>query len=149
MATIKSVKDDKRVVAVVAAKLSSGTIGDKIDKLFELREKKREIQKQIDAIEAEVGALKDLVIVDLQAQTITGSRGKRASVGLIEKVSAAVQDWDKAHAFIKKHDYQHLYKKEILATGFRELLENLGEKKLFAQAAMVPFKKYDITLTSL
>lgn len=150
MATrIKSVKDDKATIARVTAKLEDLTIGEKIDKLWALREKKRLIQKEIDAIENEVGALKELVIADLGVLKLDGSRGKKASANINEKISATVADWDKAHAFIQKNGYTHLYKKEILATGFRELLERMGEKKLQQQASMSPFRRYDITLTSV
>lgn len=149
-AKIKSVKEDNRKVAEVAVKFAGpNTLGGKIDRMYDLREKKRLLDKQIADIEAEFDALKDGLIEQLDAQGVVGSRGARATVSISKVVVPVVKDWDKAIAYIRKNGFEHLFERRISSTAFREVLEQIGEKKILKETGMEPFTKTNVNLKTL
>lgn len=142
-------KGDKRKVAEVKVKLKVPTIGEMIDNMHKLREKKRVLQKELDAVEADFDALKEACIGALDTQGLDKGTGKLASCSISKVIVANVQDWDKVFSYVKKTGHFHLFERRIAGAAFKELLEMEGEKKMLANAGIAPFTKTNLNLRNL
>jgi hypothetical protein len=124
MATSAALKKSATVAKVVAK--FTGNIGDMIDQLHLIREKKRLLQAEIDAVEGEYKGVEEELMERLAAQTIDGAKGKLASCSISSSVIANVQDWDKLNAWIAKTKNFQLYQRRITDAAYREMLEMKG-----------------------
>lgn len=102
------------------------SIGAKIDALFALREKKRAHEESIKELEKNMGTLQAELITQLQAEGITSSRGKKASISISENVVPQVEDWEAFYAYIHRKKYFHLLERRPSTSGCRELFEKNG-----------------------
>jgi hypothetical protein len=148
MPKLIDVQDNKRKIKEVSAKLKPLTIGEKIDKLHQLREAKRVLTKQIEELEAEFDGMKESVLVDLDGQHLDQGRGKLASCTVKIITVPNVQDWDKVFAYVHKTKHFHLFERRVSSSAFQELLELNGEKKML-DAGIAPFKKKNLNLRNL
>lgn len=124
------------------------TVGSMIDKLDDLREKKRKAQEVVDGIEAQYKELVDQLLQRLAAEGMDKATGKKATVSRSETVVANVTDWDAFHTFIYKNKMGHLLQRRVSEPAFRELLEMKGEKAM-AKAGVLPFVKVGLNLRSI
>jgi hypothetical protein len=99
------------------------TIGSMTDQLFELRERKAELNKQISAIEAEYEEIEQRLIDKLKAEGTDRGGGKRANCSITTSVVANVEDWDALYPFIAKNKFWHLLQRRVSDPGMRELWE--------------------------
>jgi hypothetical protein len=90
------------------------------DRLFELREKRLEEQKKVDAIEAEEKAIKEHIIQNLPKSEASGVAGKVARVTVITKQVPQVKDWDVFYKHIKKTGEFELLQRRLTDTAIRE-----------------------------
>lgn len=90
------------------------------DRLFQLREKRLEEQKKVDAIEAEEKALKEHIIQTLPKSDASGVAGKIARVTVITKQVPQVKDWDVFYKHIKKTGEFELLQRRLTDTAIRE-----------------------------
>lgn len=102
------------------------SIGGKIDALFALREKKRAHEESIKELEKNMGTLQAELITQLQAEGITSSRGKKASISISENVVPQVEDWEAFYKYIGRRKYFHLLERRPSTSGCRELFEKNG-----------------------
>lgn len=93
------------------------------DRLFELREKRLEMQKATDAVEAEEKAIKEYLIQNLPKSEASGVAGKLCRVTVITKQIPQVQDWDKFYAYIKKTGSFDLLQRRLTDTAVKERWE--------------------------
>ena len=75
------------------------TMGACADRIYELKNKRLAMQKEVDAVEAEEKALKEHIINTLPKSETTGVAGKLARVTVVTKQVPQVKDWE---AFWKK-----------------------------------------------
>lgn len=137
-------------------------VGNLIDKLEALREKKRKADEVVKAIEAEYKELDDTLMQRLQAEGMQKASGKKATYSLGEEVVATVNDWDIAWKTIAKQP--QLMQRRISNPAFRELLEHskikFGNVKLteaeekkatafYAKLGITPFVKIKSNLRSI
>jgi hypothetical protein len=90
------------------------------DRLFELREKRLEEQKKVDAIEAEEKAIKEHIIQNLPKSEASGVAGKVARVTVITKQVPQVKDWDMFYKHVKKTGEFELLQRRLTDTAIRE-----------------------------
>ena len=75
------------------------------DKIYEIRQKRLDMQKAVDAVEEEEKALKAYIIDNLPKSEATGAAGKLARVTVVTKDVPHVKDWGAFwKAFNKKTD---------------------------------------------
>lgn len=98
------------------------TFGAMADRLYELRAKRLEAQKVVDAFETEEKALKEHVIQTLP-KSDTGAAGKTAKVRVETATVPQVEDWTAFHAFVKKTNRFDLMQKRLSPEGIIELWE--------------------------
>lgn len=121
-AVVESKKEQTRKVAAVTAKFSD-KIGDKIDQLAALRDRKRELEAQVAEIEGEYKGIEEQLLEQLEAQGISASKGVTASCSITKSVVANVTDWDAVFKYVKKTGHFHLFQRRLTDASYRELLE--------------------------
>ena len=103
------------------------TLGAAADKIFDLREHKRELDAQLKAVEGDIETLTKHIFTLLDAQDTRKAEGKRASISVNYAINPSTKDWDQtAHWIINgkrgdKYAYAHLLFKRISAPAYREL----------------------------
>ena len=70
------------------------TLGAAADKLWQLREDKRALDKQVTAIELEIKELTEITFGLLDAQDSRKAEGKRASISVNYATVANTTDWE-------------------------------------------------------
>lgn len=138
------------------------TVGSLIDKLNDLREKKRKANLIVKELEAQYSELDTVLMQRLQAEGMQKASGKKATYSLGEEVVATVVDWDTAWKTITKQP--QLIQRHISNPAFRELLGHsnikFGNVKLteaeekkatafYAKLGMTPFVKIKSNLRSI
>ena len=126
------------------------TLGASADLIWALREKKRELDKEVKSLEADIAALTTTIFGYLDAQDTRKAEGRKASISVNYTEIASVKDWDAAIKFIgagKRTDktaYLHLVQHRISDPAFRELR---------ALGVVIPgledFTKRSLSITSL
>lgn len=103
------------------------TLGQAADKIFDLREKKREIDAELKKVEAEITELTETIFSLLEEQDTRKAEGKRASISVNYAINPSTKNWDDTAKFIingkrgDKFAYAHLLYKRINAPAYREL----------------------------
>lgn len=117
------------------------SIGAKIDALFVLREKKRKHDEAIKELEKQMSALQQELITQMQAEGVSASKGRKASVSISTSVVPQVENWDEFYEFIRKKRYFHLLDRRPNVSGCRELFEKFGRIP-----GVMPFDKVTLNL---
>ena len=138
------------------------TVGSLIDKLDDLREKKRKADLVVKELEAQYSELDTTLMQRLQAEGMQKASGKKATYSLGEEVVATVNDWDAAWKIIAKNP--QLMQRRISNPAFREYLDHAKIKfgnvemteaetkkatAFYSKLGMTPFVKTKSTLRSI
>jgi hypothetical protein len=121
-------------------------VGSLIDKLETIRAKKRDLEKEVEALTTEYEEIKVVLMARLDAEGVSKSTGKRATASITEVVVGNVIDWEAAWKLIAKNP--QLMQRRISDPAFRELYEQKGEK-FMAKYGLQPFVKRNLNLRSL
>lgn len=100
------------------------SLGACADKLYELRQKRMEQKKLVDAIEAEEKALKEHIINTLPKSEASGVAGKLARVTVVTKEVPQVKDWDAFHKYVKRTGAFYLMQRRLSDTAIKEIWES-------------------------
>lgn len=103
------------------------TVGQKIDKMFDLREKKRALEAQVKELEGQLTDLESQLMEDMAAQGVDKMSGTKASVSITTSTVANVEDWNEFLTYVYKMKYGHLLQRRVSDPAYRELLEQ-GKK---------------------
>jgi hypothetical protein len=126
------------------------TLGSAADQVWALREKKRELDKAVKALEGEIAELTATIFDLLDAQDSRKAEGRKASISVNYTEIASVKDWDAAIKFIgagKRTDktaYLHLVQHRISDPAYREL-RGLG----VVIPGLEDFTKRSLSITTL
>lgn len=110
-----------------AAAPAALTLGQKIDAMFDLREKKRALEAQIKELDGQYEILESELMEDMAKQGTDKMSGAKASVSITTSTVANVADWDSFLAYVYKMKYGHLLQRRVSDPAYRELLEQ-GKK---------------------
>lgn len=124
-----------------AAKLTPGAM---IDKMWELREKKRALEASIKDLDGQIADVESQLMEDMEANGVDKMTGKAASVSISSTVVANVEDWDKFLAFIYKTKSGHLLQRRVSDPAWREMSEIKG-----VVPGTQPFTKKRLNLRAL
>lgn len=102
-------------------------LGGLVDKMFQLREKKREIEAAAKDLSGQIETLESEIMEAMKAQGVDKMSGSLASVSISSTTVARVTDWDAFWAYIHKMKYGHLLQRRVSDPAYRELLES-GKK---------------------
>lgn len=104
------------------------TLGLAADKLYETRQKRLALAKEVEALQAEETALKNHLIDNLPKSDSNGIAGKVCRVSVVKKDVARAEDWSKIYANIVSDYQKHAKKKDGMQDGAFALLQRrLGE----------------------
>ena len=126
------------------------SLGASADLIWTLREKKRDLDKEVKLIEADIAALTTTIFGLLDAQDTRKAEGRKASISVNYTEIASVKDWDAAIKFIgagkrtDKSAYLHLVQHRISDPAYREL-RGLG----LVIPGLEDFTKRSLSITSL
>jgi hypothetical protein len=123
---------------------TSMTLGDKINALYELRDKKRDLQAELKILDEAFRELELSILNEMDAQGTTLTRGSRATVSISESIVPTVTDWDQFYDYVRENDAMYLFERRVAATAWRELLES-GDKVPGTE----PFTKRSLSLRKL
>lgn len=99
------------------------TLGDDIDALFELREKKRKLEASIKDLEGQASLIEDRLMENMAEAGADKVTGRKASVSITTNVVANVEDWDTFLAWIYKTKNGHLLQRRVSDPAWREMIE--------------------------
>lgn len=98
------------------------TIGQKIDSMFDLREKKRALDAQVKELEGQIKTFESELMEDMAAQGVDKMSGTKATVSITTSTVANVEDWNDFLAYVYKMKYGHLLQRRVSDPAYRELL---------------------------
>jgi predicted nuclease with TOPRIM domain len=119
-------------------------LGSIIDRLYELRTEKSELNSKVQVIETEITELKTLLMSRLDDEETIKACGKNASVTITSQTVPNVTDWDLVHQYVVENDACYLLEKRLSAAPYRELL--MAGTPI---PGTEPFEKRDISLRKL
>jgi hypothetical protein len=99
------------------------TIGSDIDALFDLREKKRDLEAAIKDIDGKAADIESRLMETMELNGVDKSAGAKASVSITSTVTASVEDWDSFYEYIRKNKFFHLLQRRVSDPAYRELLD--------------------------
>lgn len=103
------------------------SIGEQIDVLYDLREQKRELNKQIAQIDLQYESIEHDILRELGAMGIETAKSTKASATVSKKIVPNVQDWDAFYKYILSTEQPFLLERRPSVTAFRDL-HNAGEE---------------------
>ena len=110
-----------------AVKPTEAGIGKQIDRIFDLRKKKAELEAAIKDLDGQLETASSELMEAMQSAGIERSSTGRGTASISTSVVAQVEDWDKFLAYIYKNKYGHLLQRRVSDPAWRELIEN-GKK---------------------
>lgn len=132
-----------RVVETVTRKLV-GTIGSRIDTMYDLREQKRELEAKVKVLDEEYKAIETELLEALEREGTSKGSGQRASASVTVSVVGQITDVEAMNAYIKRSGNFQLYQQRLSTPAVRELLETKG-----AIPGVTPFNKVTLNLRTL
>lgn len=144
---IHTTKEDEMPTATESLKAKKAvklTPGAMIDKMWELREKKRALEASIKDLDGQIADVESQLMEDMEANGVDKMTGKAASVSISSTVVANVEDWDKFLAWIYKTKNGHLLQRRVSDPAWREMTEIKG-----VVPGTQPFTKKRLNLRAL
>lgn len=100
------------------------TLGETIDLIFQLREKRSAAELVVKAIQDQEDALEAHLMSNFDKSGLDGAKGKFASASIIHSDVPDVVDWNKVWTYIHKNKADDLVQKRISVTACRERWAN-------------------------
>lgn len=104
----------------------SDALGSRADEFFALREEKRRLEDQLEAVEAEMRIREMELLQQMDTQGVTKITGHKATISVSESVKPSVEDWTEFENYIHENRYFHLLERRPSVLGCRELFEKHG-----------------------
>lgn len=131
-------------MATAATRKPKPSLGAQIDKMWDIREKKRNLEASIKDLDGQLATIEAELMADMEANGVDKMTGKHAGVSITSNTVAHVTDWDEMWKFIIKTKNTQLLQRRVSDPAYRELLE-MGKKVPGAEA----FTKKRLNLRSL
>ncbi len=119
-------------------------LNDKIDEMYSLRDRKRGLEAQIKAINAEIKGCNDWLIERLSEVGTTTARGNLATATVTESIVPNIEDWGAVSDWIMQNDGVYLVHRRVSAGPWKELMD-AG----ITVPGIAPYTKTTISLTKL
>ena len=95
-------------------------LGACADRLFQVREQRLAIQKQVEQLAAEESAIKEHIINTLPKSEASGVAGRVARVSVVTKVVPQVKDWEAFHKYVKRTGSFELMQRRLADAAIKE-----------------------------
>jgi len=103
--------------------MSTPTIGELIDAMYRVRQKRLEKQKVVDDLKAKQNQIEAMLMDALTKQNTRKGEGTLASASISTAINPTATDWEALNRWILRHKELALFQKRLSAPRFRELLE--------------------------
>lgn len=103
--------------------MAKPTIGELIDAMYRVREKRLSLQKQVDGLKAKQNQVEMMLMESLRDQNTRKGEGSLASASISTSINPVAKDWDALNRWILRHKELALFQKRLSAPRYRELLE--------------------------
>jgi hypothetical protein len=113
------------------------TLATEVDRLYELRTQRLQLEKEVELCKAEETKIKDLLIANISKSDSTGISGLVARATVKVNRVASVNDWPKFYAYILKNKAFELLQKRVTNSAVLERVE-AGEKVAGVELMDVP-----------
>lgn len=104
----------------------SESLGERADRFFMLREEKRRLEEQLEAVESEMRMREMELLQQMDTEGVSKITGRMATVSVSESVKPSVEDWAEFENYIHDNRYYHLLERRPSVLGCRELFEKHG-----------------------
>lgn len=94
------------------------------DLLYQTREKRLALQKDVDELASQESQLRDHIINNLPKSDATGVAGKIARATIVMKTVVEVEDWDALYKHVKKTGEFELLQKRVASKAVEERWDN-------------------------
>lgn len=121
------------------------SLGEEIDRLFEIREKIREAEDLAKSHRAVYDAMEASVLQRLKDEGMAKATGRLASVAITESIVPQVEDWDAFYKYIGRNKAFHLLERRPSAGAYRELMA----QRTKPLPGVVPFTKQKLSLRTV
>ena len=98
-------------------------LGPTIDRLYELREKRLELERRAKDLKSEEFSLRQEIIVLLGTAGLDKASGHNATASLKTAMMPMVTDWDLVFSYVRDNDRFDLLQKRLSTLAWRDLNE--------------------------
>lgn len=95
------------------------TIGEIVDLMFQLRETRRELEAQVQAVKDQYAALEEHLRANFDKSKLDGAKGKQALAAIKRTTVADIKDWDAYFQYIAKTKSWDLLQRRPSVTALR------------------------------
>ena len=101
----------------------SATLNELSSALFEAKQKKNELNKQITELNGEIRELQHRIWQVMEADDLLKFSTSQGTIYLSPQIVPKVVDWDQFYGYIKRHEAFHMLERRPSRGAFRELHE--------------------------
>lgn len=105
------------------ADISTMSLGDLAKHAHELREAKRDLERQAKAIGAEFDVVKEAIYLKLEEQGVDRTAVDGISLSKSDTQQPTVTDWDAVYTYIRDNDLFALLQRRITSTLWKEIVD--------------------------
>ena len=98
------------------------TLGEEIDRLFDIREQIKKLEDKADELRKVFTAREQALLARVDEEGVSKAVGQKASVAVTESIVPQVENWDEYYAFIHRNKAYHLLERRPSAGAYRELI---------------------------
>lgn len=95
-------------------------LGAAIDLLFKIREGRRKMQQEVDAVKAQENEIENIIFERFGKSDLEGARGKLAQCSIKRSEVANIDDWEAFEKYVKKTGELDLFQRRISLEAIRE-----------------------------
>ena len=99
-------------------------LGGAIDQLYQARERRLDLDRQVKALKSEEQQIKMEILDLLAISGLAKASGHLATAGVKSSVIPIVSDWDKVHEFIRTNNRFDLLQKRVSVIAWRDLYDS-------------------------
>lgn len=102
-------------------------LGKTIDKLYELRETRLGIERQVKELKTQENEYRAEILLALGTAGLAKASGTVATCGVISSKIPAVVNWELLHDYVRVNNRFDLLHKRVSVTAWRDLVESGAE----------------------
>lgn len=126
------------------APMSTSSIGQEIDSLWELKQKKKALEAKAELVQEDIDRAEASLLERMDKEATTKGAGSRAQVSVGELDRYNITDPESFYKYVKRTGYFHLLEKRASVTGCRELYQRNK-----AIPGITPYIKRTVKVTAI
>lgn len=117
------------------------TVGAMMDRLFQIRSQKRELEEEIKALNEEWEGIEARLLMQMDEQGSTRVANTQGTAILSETLVPQVEDWESFIHWARDNDALHMIQRRVSSPAYREIIES-GQ----SVPGLSPFTKRSVNL---